>query len=216
MSDHRLRAALYHRVSTVDQNPETARDELRAAAGRHDFDVRLEIEETGSGANNDRPGLQRVLEAARRGRINAVFVWKLDRFGRSALDLLANMRQLESAGVRFMAITQGIDIRPDGDAMSRLMLTMLSAIAEFERDLIRDRTRLGMERARRAGKHVGRPRVPRPDATQVAQLRAAGKSWRQVANQLGCSIWLARQAAKRGGQPASAKPLESARPSAPI
>ncbi len=89
--------------------------------------VVLDQRETGKGTNNDRPGLKRVLVAAQRGEIDAVLVWKLDRFGRSAFDLLGNIRQLEAAGVRFMAVTQGIDIRPQGDPMSRLLLTMLGS-----------------------------------------------------------------------------------------
>ena len=129
MARKKQSAALYHRVSTVDQDPSAARKELRAAAKRYGLAIELDVEETGSGANNDRPGLQRVMEGARRGRVDAVLVWKLDRFGRSALDLLANLRELEASATRFVSITQGIDIRPGGDAMSRLMLTMLSAVA---------------------------------------------------------------------------------------
>ncbi len=161
--------------------------------------VTLDVEETGSGANNDRPGFTRVMDAIRRGRIDALLVWKLDRFGRSALDLLTHLRELDSIGVRFVAVTQGIDIRPGGDATSRLLLTMLSAVAEFERDLIVERTKLGMEKARRAGKHVGRPRVPRPPQRQVKELRTSGYTWAEVAEQLECSEWAARQAVKRGG-----------------
>jgi hypothetical protein len=89
--------------------------------------------------------------AARRGKLDAAVVWKLDRFGRSALDVLANIQDLDAAGVRFIATTQGIDIRPGGDARSRLMRTMLAAVAEFERDLIRERTRLGIAKARATG-----------------------------------------------------------------
>ena len=85
-------AALYHRVSTIDQSPDAARAQLRGAAERYGFAVALDIEETGSGANNQRPGLVQVLDAAQRGAIEAVVVWKLDRFGRSALDLLTNLR----------------------------------------------------------------------------------------------------------------------------
>jgi DNA invertase Pin-like site-specific DNA recombinase len=155
----------------------------------------LDIEETGSGARNDRPGLQRLMEAARRGRLDAVLVWKLDRFGRSALDVLANIRDLDAAGVRFIATTQGIDIRPGGDAMSRLILGVLASVAEFERDLIRERTRLGMAKARDAGKRIGRPVVERPGHADVARLRAQGKSWREVSDVLGCSVWAARAAA---------------------
>jgi len=203
------KAALYHRVSTVDQRADAARSELRDAAKRYGYRVALDVEETGSGANNDRPGLVEVLEAARRGRVSAVLVWKLDRFGRSALDLLANLRELEANGVRFVAVTQGLNIRADGDAMSRLLLTMLSAIAEFERDLIVERTKLGMERARREGKTIGRPRVERPPRKRVLSLKKAGHSWAEIAETLGCTVWAARQAAKppakKGGRERGAK-----------
>ena len=190
-----MRAALYHRCSTLDQNPALARDELHAAAARLGAEVTLDVEETGSGARNDRPGLQRVMDAARRGKLDVVLCWKLDRFGRSALDVLANIRDLDAAGVRFIATTQGIDIRPGGDAMSRLILGVLASVAEFERDLIRERTRLGMAKARQGGKRIGRPRVPRPDPATVARLRAQGRSWSQIATDLGCSTWAARAAA---------------------
>ena len=85
-----------------------------------------------------------------RGDVDAVVVWKLDRWGRSALDVLANIQALADAGVRFVAVTQGLDVKPSGDAMSRLLLTVLAAVAEFERDLIRERTLLGLARALRA------------------------------------------------------------------
>ena len=188
-----LRIAVYHRVSTLDQNVGLARDELRAAAARLGGEVVLDIEETGSGARNDRPGLQRLMGAARRGKLDAVVVWKLDRFGRSALDVLANIRDLDAAGVRFIAMTQGIDIRPGGDAMSRLILGVLASVAEFERDLIRERTRLGMAKARAAGKRIGRPHAQRPERAEVTRLRELGKSWREVSKALGCSTWVARQ-----------------------
>jgi len=100
------RAALYHRVSSLDQDPTLARRELLAAAARLGLRASLQVEETGSGARNDRPGLRRVMESARRGDIDAVIVWKLDRFGRSALDVLANIRELEGTGVRFLVTTQ--------------------------------------------------------------------------------------------------------------
>jgi len=109
------RAAIYARVSTGEQSTEQQVVALREAAARMGLDVVQVVEETGSGAKNDRPGLQRVLDDARRGKLDVVLVWKLDRFGRSALDLLANIRDLDAAGVRFVATSQGIDIRPGGD-----------------------------------------------------------------------------------------------------
>ena len=134
------------------------------------------------------------MDAARRGKLDAVMVWKLDRFGRSALDVLANIRDLDAAGVRFTVTTQGIDIRPGGDAMSRLILGVLASVAEFERDLIRERTRLGMAKARAAGKRIGRPRVAGPERAEVQRLRNLGRSWREVSTALRCSVWAARSA----------------------
>ena len=188
------RVALYHRVSSADQNKALARRELRAAARRLGLRVVLDIEETGSGSNNDRPGLVTVMEAAARGELEAVMVWKLDRFGRSALDLLMSLRQLDGMGVRFVATSQGLDLRGSADAMSRLLLTMLAAVAEFERDLIVERTRLGLARARANGTALGRPRVRRPSTAKVRALRAEGWTWKEIAEALGCTVWAARQA----------------------
>lgn len=192
------RAAIYHRVSTLDQCQTAARHELRAAVTARGMTVALEVEETGSGAKNSRPGLQQILEAARRHKIDAVLVWKLDRFGRSAHDLLINIRTLEDAGVRFIAVTQGIDLKPGGDPMSRLILTVLSGVAEFERSLIVERVRLGMAKAKREGKPVGRRvSADAPDSRLVAELRASGASWRQVADRLHCTPSAARRAVER-------------------
>ncbi len=152
-------AVIYHRVSTLDQDPTLARDELRRAASARGLELLAEIEETGSGARNDRPGLAAVLELAARARISHVLVWKLDRFGRSALDVLANIEALDRAGVTFVATTQGLETGPRAGAMGKLVATVLAAIAEFERELIRERTRLGHAAARKKGVHIGRPPV---------------------------------------------------------
>lgn len=204
------RVALYNRVSTFEQDPSVARHELRNAARARDMEVVLEVEETGSGSRNDRPGLQRVLESARRNQIDAVIVFKLDRFGRSALDLLANIRTLSDEGVRFIAVSQSLDIKPRGDAISKLILAVLSGVAEFERSLVVERTRLGLEKARHAGKLLGR-RVSRdaPDPRRVHALRASGDSWSTIARQLGCTSSAARRAyarlAENGAAGSSAK-----------
>jgi putative DNA-invertase from lambdoid prophage Rac len=200
------RCAVYHRVSTLDQRPELARAELARAADARGLEIALDVEETGSGANNDRPGLRRVLEAARRHHVDVVMVWKLDRFGRSALDLLANVRQLGKCGCRFVAVSQGLDISPAGDAISLLLLTMLAAVAEFERDLICERTRLGLERARERGARLGAPvRVDRRLAPEIRQLRAEGLSWSEIAGQLAISSGSARRLATMGGLAARQK-----------
>lgn len=171
-------------------------------AARQGGHVALLEEESASGAWNARPGLQRVLTAARKGKVDCVVVWKLDRWGRSSLDVLANIQALSDAGCRFVVVSQGIDIKPGGDAMSRLMLTVLAAVAEFERDLIRERTKLGMARARARGAQMGPPRKEGPDPDRVRELRSQGRSWSQIATELGCTTWLARSRAQEPTTPA--------------
>ncbi|MCU1279402.1 MAG: Resolvase-like protein [bacterium] len=188
-----LRIATYHRASTVDQDPGLATAELTAWAARHGRLAFPPIEESASGMWNARPELQRLLTLARRGQIDCVAVWKLDRFGRSALDVLANVRALADAGCEFVAVTQGIRVSARGDAMSTLMLTVLAAVAEFERSLIVERTRLGMAKAKAKGIHCGRPRHQNPSPQAVAALRAEDKSWNEIAEALKCGASLARK-----------------------
>jgi putative DNA-invertase from lambdoid prophage Rac len=187
--------ALYHRVSTRDQDPRLARRELRQAAAARGLRVILDVEETGSGALNNRPGLRRVMDAAREGKVGAVLVWKLDRFGRSSLDVLSNIQALTDSGVRFVAVTQGLDVKPQGDAMSHLILTVLAAVAEFERSLIAERTSLAARAARRAGRPWGRRPESGPEPSRVRALRATGASWSVVAARCGCTVAMARRRA---------------------
>jgi putative DNA-invertase from lambdoid prophage Rac len=182
-------AVLYHRASTDEQDATLAIDELERAALERGYDVRPvhRIVETGSGANNDRPGLQQVLDLARSNQVKAVLVWKVDRFARSTFDLLGNVRVLNDAGVRFVATDQGIDIGAGGDPVSRLMLTLLAGVAEFERSIIVDRTRLGMKKAEQRGKVIGRPStITDEDVARVRELVGApgGIGQRRLAAQL--------------------------------
>lgn len=192
-----MRAALYHRVSRLDQNERLARVELRRAAAARRARIVLDIEEKASGARNDREGLQRILQAARRHQVDAVFVWKLDRFGRSLIDLLANVRQLRDAGVRFICVSQGIDLGRDrGDSASELQFNMLAAVAEYERNIIRERTLLGLAAARRRGARIGRP-SDWPDPAVVRKLKRR-HSWPEVAKKVGKSVMQCRRAAASG------------------
>lgn len=186
-------AAIYHRVSTRDQDETGPLDQLREAALRRGLKIVLEVSETGSGSRADRPGWSQIL---RRRGLDFVVVWALDRAGRSALDLLAQIRQLQRRGVTLVSVSQGLEIGPHGSHTDSLVLTMLAAIAEFERDIIRDRTRAGLVRARARGKRLGRPPTQRPTASSVARLRALHVPWREVASALGCTVWAARSALK--------------------
>lgn len=138
----------YARVSTRDQKPHLQRDALQAAGCERIF------EETASGAKRERPELQAALAFMRAG--DSLVVWKLDRLARSTRQLLETVELLEQRGIGLKILTQNIDTASAG---GRLIFTVFSAIAEFEREIIRERTRAGLEAARARGRRGGRPRA---------------------------------------------------------
>jgi DNA invertase Pin-like site-specific DNA recombinase len=143
-------------------------------------------EDTMSGSKSGRPGLNRLIADARARKIDAVCCWKLDRFGRSLVDCLNHVQTLESCGVRFIAITQGLDTDQQNPA-SRFLLHVLGAAAEFERSLIRERVSAGMRAAKKAGKAMGRPRrIFNRDA--VHELRRKGMSIASIGQHLGIGV----------------------------
>ena len=180
------RVGLYARVSTLNgQHPEMQLDELREYANRRGWLVAGEyIDEGVSGSKESRPALNRLLVDARQRKLDAVLVWKLDRFGRSLKHLVNTLADLEALGVAFVSIRDNIDLTtPSG----RLMLHLIAAMAEFERALIQERVRAGLQNAKRKGKRLGRRPVA-VDATAVASLRASGASWRSISRQMGVGI----------------------------
>lgn len=204
------RVALYHRVSTLDQDVTLARAELRQAAIARGYVIAMEVEEVGSGTRADRPGLVKVVAAAQARKVDVVMVHRLDRLGRSVIDVLATIKTLQQASCAFVAITQGLEIQPEGDGVSALILGVLASVAAFEVDLIRSRTKLGLAKARAAGKHIGRPRKgAKPDSQVVAALRAAGTTWAAIAAQLGCTVASARRACQTGCSEAEVQLLET-------
>jgi putative DNA-invertase from lambdoid prophage Rac len=161
--------------------------ELRDYCQRRSWEIVGEFVDTGwSGAKASRPQLDRLMAEARHGRFGAVLVWKLDRWGRSLINSLQSVQELASMGVRFIAVTQNIDT-DESNPMSRFMLHIFGAFAEFEREMIRERTVSGVRAARAKGKKLGRPkRVFRRD--EVVRLRESGQSWRAIAKQLGVPV----------------------------
>jgi len=157
--------------------------ELTEYCQRRGWAISGEYVDTGwSGAKASRPELDRLMKDACKRSFDAVLVWKLDRWGRSLIQSLQSVLELASMGVRFIAITQNIDT-DESNPMSRFMLHIFGAFAEFEREMIRERTIAGVRAARAKGKKLGRPkRVFRRDA--VLRLREAGHSWRVIAKQL--------------------------------
>jgi DNA invertase Pin-like site-specific DNA recombinase len=190
-----MKTALYARVSTADQNCELQLRELREYITRRGWDAAAEYVDAGiSGAKASRPALDRLMAAATRRDFDAVLVYKLDRFGRSVLHLSQQLAALDRCGVRFISISQGLDTDAANPA-SKLLTTILSGVAEFERELIRERTVSGLRRAKACGKVLGRPtRIFRRD--EVVRLRAGGLSWRAIASQLGLPVSTIRACAK--------------------
>ena len=159
--------ALYARVSTKDQGQEleTQLQPLRdwvAAQGRDDFNI---YTDQASGADLDRPGWRRLSKDWRTGVIDTVAVLRLDRAFRSVVDMHNVLAELEGRGIRFAAITQPIDT---GTPVGKLLITVLGGVAEFERDMISERVKEGLARAKRQGIKLGRKRKPlSPDRAAI-------------------------------------------------
>ncbi len=160
--------------------------ELREYCARRGWTVAAEFVDAGwSGAKVSRPRLDQLMKDARLRKFDAVIVWKLDRWGRSLAHLVDSLRELAALGVRFVAATQNIDT-DESNPMARLLTHIMGAFAEFERELIRERVKAGLEKARSDGKHLGRPRVV-VDRDKVRRLRREGRSLRFIARKLGAS-----------------------------
>ena len=186
------RAALYARVSTNNghQNPEMQLRELREYCDRRGLEISDEYVDNGvSGAKERRPHLDRLLADCRRRSVDAVVVYRYDRFARSLRQLVNALEEFRALGIDFISLHEGVDTStPNG----RLVFGIFASIAEFERELIRDRVRSGLAAARAKGKRLGRPRRV-VDSERIAALRSQGLSWRKVASELGVGVWTARE-----------------------
>ena len=181
-----MRVGLYIRVSTSDQKPDSQLLALRDYAQARGLEVVAEYADLGvSGARRSRPALDELVDAARRRKIDAVVVTKLDRLGRSLTHLLALLGDLEALGVELISLDDGIDTStPAG----RLFMQMRGAFAEYERALIQERVSAGLAAARRRGQRLGRPvALTAENKKRVRRLRANGHSLRSIAGTVGVS-----------------------------
>jgi DNA invertase Pin-like site-specific DNA recombinase len=156
-----LRVALYARVSTDDkgQDPDLQLDPMRQLAEARGWQAAEYVDHASASDLRGRAQWRRLLADARAGRVDLVVVWKLDRFARSALDALQWLQQLDSAGVGLKILTQEIDTTTSA---GRLVFTILAAVGEMERELIRERVQAGMARAKARGRRMGRPSRSQP------------------------------------------------------
>jgi putative DNA-invertase from lambdoid prophage Rac len=179
-----LRVGLYARVSTHDQ--QTLPLQMRAMqeyAARRGWTVAAQIKEVGSGAA-ERELREKLMAAARRREIDIVLVWRLDRWGRSLVDLVVTLKELAELDVGFVSLTEALDLTtPTGRAMAGL----LSVFAEFEHEILRERIRAGIAEARLQGKHLGRPVTAGQKAGKIRKLYRAGVSKAEIARRLDIS-----------------------------
>lgn len=182
-----MNAALYARVSTRDrgQDPEMQLAELREFATKRGWQVAGEFVDIGvSGSKDSRPQLDAMMRLAQARKLDVIAVWKLDRFGRSLRHLVDALAELKAVGCAFVSLRDNLDLTtPAG----RMMFHVIGAMAEFERELIRERVKAGLAHARAKGQRLGRPKVKRDhdkDAKIIRQMRAEGDSYGEIAEAL--------------------------------
>jgi DNA invertase Pin-like site-specific DNA recombinase len=183
------RVAVYARVSTTQQTVQNQLDALREVASRSGYSIVEEFVDEGiSGAKGrvDRPALDRMLRDCAKRRFDMVMVWDISRLGRSLQNLIEVMNELQSLKVDLFFVQQGMDT---STASGRMMFSVFGALGEYERELIRERTLLGQQRARAQGVKFGRPRTVTDNTRDAIRLmRSQGVAIRKIATTLGIGV----------------------------
>jgi DNA invertase Pin-like site-specific DNA recombinase len=171
------RAALYMRVSTLDQHPETQLLDLRQMAAQRSLEIVAEFTDRISGAKARRPGLDQMMSDARRGKFDVILVWASDRLARSVKHFLDVLDELNRLNIEYVSFRENIDT---AGPLGRAIVVIIGAVAELERNLIIERVRAGMRRARLEGQHIGRNPLTLDNAA-IQRDRNQGQSLRQIA-----------------------------------
>jgi DNA invertase Pin-like site-specific DNA recombinase len=179
-----MNVAIYTRVSTHDQQTlDMQLEKCREFCLARGWEVLFEAKEVGSGVK-DRPQRADLFKLCRQRKVDAVIVWKLDRWGRSVSDVVGSLQELQELGVQFVSITEALDFTT---AMGRAMSGLLAIFAEFERELISERVKAGLVEAKLKGKRLGRPSVIEGREKEVRKLWRRHKNKSLVAKKLGIS-----------------------------
>src|ERR1017187_9392621 len=171
------RAALYMRVSTLDQHPETQMHDLHDMASQRGYEIVEEYEDRISGAKARRPGLDAMMRDARRGQFDVVLVWASDRIARSVKHFLELLDEFNRLNIEFVSFREQIDT---AGPLGRAIMVIVGAVAELERSLIVERVRAGMRRAKFEGRHIGRKALVL-DRAAILRDRGQGHSLGQLA-----------------------------------
>lgn len=183
MGEKAVRAAVYARVSTLDQNPDLQIRELRAYADRRAWKITEFVDHGISGAETRRPRLAALTESLNRHDFDVVLVWKFDRMFRSVQHIVEFFELVKHLKVEFVSLTEQIDT---GSPQGKLMFHILAAMAEFERALLRERVLAGLQAAKARGKKLGRP-CKEVDTKRILEDQRAGRSYREIARDYGIS-----------------------------
>lgn len=191
--DQKTRVGLYARVSTSDQHARSQLLELKAFCHARGWDVVTECVDEGiSGIRDRRPQLDKLMRWARARKLDVILVSRYDRFARSLRHLVTALEEFNALGVDFVSVHEGTDTStPTG----KLLFNLVASMAEFERELIRERVKAGLVAARAAGVKLGRPRLT-VDADHIRAIRATGVPWREIGKILGIAEGTARRRAK--------------------
>jgi DNA invertase Pin-like site-specific DNA recombinase len=177
-----MKAAIYSRVSTDKQTTDNQVRELMEAARRHQWTVKAVYSDVISGATDKRPELDKMMEAVHRKDVDIILAWDVSRLGRSLQHLITLLSDIHAKDIGLYLHQSGIDTTtPSG----KMMFQMMGVFAEFERSMIQERVKAGLERARAQGKTLGRPSIPDATANKARQLRQDGLSFRKIAEQVG-------------------------------
>jgi DNA invertase Pin-like site-specific DNA recombinase len=188
-----MRIGIYARVSTKDQSCELQLRDLRTYCAARGFEAVREYVDVGqSGAKDSRPELNVLMGDARKRQFDAIVVWRFDRFARSTKHLLLALEEFRSLGIQFISYQENMDT---SSPLGQALFTIVSAVAQLERDLIRERVTAGIRNARANGKKLGRP-MRAVDRDRILQMRAEGQSLEQIAENLGVGYGTVRERLK--------------------
>lgn len=178
-----MKAGIYARVSTHDQQTLDLQIEaMKKYAQAREWHIESEITEIGSGAKDNRPLRDKLINQAKRRQVDVIIVWKLDRWGRSVNDLFRTLNELNGLGVGFISLMEALDLTT---ATGRAMAGLLAIFAEFEREILRERVKAGIAHARKKGKLHGRPASTQKYSEEIFALTQKGLSKSEIAKKLG-------------------------------